>query len=109
MTRRAKAFWFLLLCLTMGATIKLPFPIVRKTSAVVVPPTPAKPKFVTVSWVDASNRFELWHSTDLQTWTLLTNTPATVAITLPADKPKEFFKVRKIDPTTGAVSDWGTL
>lgn len=47
---------------------------------------------------------ELWSSPDLENWTLaLTNSAGTV--TLPADKPAEFFKIRNRD-TLGQVSDW---
>ncbi len=51
---------------------------------------------------------EVWASTDLTNWTLRTNVAGTNRVTLPRDKPQEFFKIRnRLDSTTnGIFSDW---
>jgi len=51
-------------------------------------------------------RFEVWTSGDLKVWTLSTNTAAR-AVTFPAGKAAEYFRVRAVD-TNGVHSAWAT-
>jgi len=81
------------------------------------PPVSAKPKTVTLGWIEPGLRFEIWSTTNLSVanlaapgpggWVLVTNMPGTIEVRLPADKPAEFFRVRAVD-SNGITSDWGT-
>ena len=71
---------------------------------------PPAPRTVTLIWDDTSNprgsfATEVWASTNLTTWTLKTNIAGTNRVTLPADKAREFFKIRNRG-TNGLFSDW---
>ena len=68
------------------------------------------PRSITLGWdnppeVPSSFTVEVWATTNLTTWTLKTNVSGTNRGTLPADKAREFFKVRSRD-TNGSFSDW---
>lgn len=69
---------------------------------------PAPPRAVTLVWTVNETApgvvTEVWSSTNLTTWTLRTNVVGTNRVTLPADQPQEFFKVR--NRLGSQVSDW---
>lgn len=76
---------------------------------VVAPPkTNAVTRSVAVGWSFPDVRFEIWQSTDLQTWSIYTNAPCDVAFRIPSDKPQQFFKVRTVD-RDGITSEWASL
>ena len=68
------------------------------------------PRSITLIWdnppeTPGSFTTEVWSSTNLNTWTLKTNVAGTNRVALPADKSREFFKVRN-KGTNGLFSDW---
>ena len=64
-------------------------------------PTPARA--VKLSW-DYPIRFEVWGSSNLASWFLVTNT-AERSLVLPASERLMFFRVRAVD-TNGLTSAW---
>ena len=50
---------------------------------------------------------EVWASTNLHNWTLRTNVIGTNTVTLPRDKPAEYFKIR--NRLGSQVSDWARV
>lgn len=71
------------------------------------PPGPT----ITLQWVkadpDPDTITEVWSSTNLHNWTLRTNVAGTNTVTLPRDKPQEFFKIR--NRLGDLVSDWARV
>jgi hypothetical protein len=71
---------------------------------------PPPPRAVTFLWDNTDNvrgsfTKEVWSSTNLTAWQLKTNLTGTNRVTLPADKAREFFKIRN-KGTNGLSSDW---
>lgn len=73
------------------------------SSQVLAPPTR-----ITLIWTNGETSpgttTEVWASTNLTSWTLATNVAGTNSVTLPADKPREFLKIRH--RLGNLVSDW---
>lgn len=78
---------------------------VSQPSLTIAPPPVIRLEWDNPAEVPGSFTTEVWSSTNLTTWTLKTNIAGTNRVTLPADKPREFFKVRS-KGTNGLVSDW---
>lgn len=75
------------------------------TLGVITLPPPVPPKTITLAWDKntAEAITEVWSTTNLVDWELRTNVTGS-NVTLAADKPQEFFKVR--NRVGNQVSDW---
>ena len=75
------------------------------TIGVITLPPPVPPKTITLAWDKntAEAITEVWSTTNLVDWELRTNVTGS-NVTLAADKPQEFFKVR--NRVGNQVSDW---
>ena len=74
---------------------------------VMLVPSPPAPRKISIAWdkndTNPATVTEVWTTTNLSLWTLKTNVAGS-NVTLLADKPQEFFKIR--NNLFGQVSDW---
>ena len=85
----------------------------RVRTAETIPLVPAVvivPRNIAVMWEHApqpNDLYEVWHSTNLRTWSLITNTTEHI-YPVTRQLPKEFFRVRTTNTLSHLVSDWAT-